>query len=165
MKTPREIILERHRAAAAKLEAIRPEQLAAMAKSPQGFGVQQSCTALTESPQNLKPDSFSRRATTFLSSLRAFPINFWHQSILPWRHVWAGMAAVWLGILTLNLVAGGSPRSASAQTARANPQVMAALHEQKDLLTQLLGPVVESSASHPKIPGPRSEQRHELFIA
>ncbi|HWF20206.1 MAG TPA: hypothetical protein VG754_13135, partial [Verrucomicrobiae bacterium] len=141
MKTPREIIMERHRAAETKLDAIRKEELAALA----------CASAIT--PKN----SFNLSA--------AFE-RFWRESIWPWRRVWTGIAAVWLGILALNLAAGGTPQpGSSGMTATKNPEVVTALLEQKKLLAQLLEPVMTSTPPSSKPPGPRSEQRQELFIA
>jgi hypothetical protein len=144
MKTPREIIMERHRAAETKLDAIRKEELAALA-----------CASATT--PNTPKNSF------WLSSIVE---RFWRESIWPWRRVWTGIAAVWLGILALNLAAGGTPQPGSGDmTATKNPEVVTALLEQKKLLAQLLEPVMTLTPASSKPAGPRSEQRQELFIA
>ena len=85
-----------------------------------------------------------------------------------WPHptAWAGLAAVWLVILGMNL----TTRDASTQVAKhfspVSPQVFLAFQEQERLLTELLGPHETPAAERPK-PGParpRSEGRRALLI-
>lgn len=155
MKTPREIILAQHRSAEDKLAAIRPEELAALARSSASNKKDQIATS--DRVKNLNQNGFARSIAVLIT-------EFWRQSIYPWRRIWAGIAAAWLGILALNAGFGQSSHSTIAQSASANPQVMAVLHEQKILLTQLLGPMAQPAIVRSTLPSPRSEQRHELFI-
>ena len=138
MKTPREIILDRHRAAEEKLNAISAQDLAAYAQT----------STIKE------PDSSTGRLAA----------RFWHEAIWPWRRAWAGFAAVWLGIVALHFASGDSPSSTISEAARANPQVIVVLEQQKQLLAQLLGPVSAPKETRSQ-PAPRSESRHELFVA
>jgi hypothetical protein len=135
MKTPRELILERHQAAKAKLKAIRADDLAVCARS-----------AAQPSPQ--------RRRAFNLSTAAA---RFWQETFWPWRRAWTGMAAIWVFILAFTLASRETPRAASARPPRPDPEVLAVLQEQKELLTQLLGPGVPPLISHLRAPSPRSE--------
>ena len=135
MKTPREIILERHQSAEAKLKAIRAEELAACARS-----------AAAET-------RFEPQATL---SLGAIAGQIWQEMFWPWRRVWAGVVAAWVIILGLGIAAGDTPRRASARPPRPNPEVLAVLHQQEQLLSQLLGTERPPRIAHPRAPGPRS---------
>ena len=66
MKTPRELILERHQSAETKLKAIRAEDLAACARS----AAQANCQA---------PPAFD-----FSTAV----VKFWQETFWPWRRAW-----------------------------------------------------------------------------
>jgi hypothetical protein len=134
VKTPRELILERHQSAEAKLKAIRAEDLA-------------SCTRSATEGSLQRPPAFD---------LAAAAVKFWQEALWPWRRAWIGMAAIWLVILAFSLVTGKAPRTASTKPPRPDPQVLAVLQEQKRLLTQLLGPGAPPLVSHLRTPVPRS---------
>lgn len=125
MKTPRELILERHQSAEARLKSIRAEDLAAYAK----------------------PDR----------DLWSAPVRFWQEALWPWRRVWIGIAATWVFILAFSLADGESPRAVTAKPSRPDPEALAVLQEQKELLTQLLGPGAAPQVSRLRTQGPRSE--------
>ena len=143
MKTPREILLERHRDAEAKLDAIRNTAVAEFTAAP-----------ATESAE--------RFSISFVAG------RLWSGLIQPYRRIWVGLAAVWVVILALNLAAGGGDegsktRMAETSMRRPEPEVVEALRQQKQLMAELLGqntplPVV------PKIPGRRGELRREENI-
>ena len=134
MKTPRELIIERHHAAEAKLKAIHAEDLAAYARSAAGTN--------------------SRRRPAF--SLAVFASSLWLEAVWPWRRAWIGVAAGWLVILTLHLATRDTPSTMAARPHRPNPEVMAVLQQQEQLLTQLLGTETPAHVSKPRTPGPRS---------
>ena len=134
MKTPREFILERYRPAEAKLKSIRAEDLAAYARSATQVSRQ-------------RPPAFD---------LSAAAGRFWQEALWPWRRAWIGIAALWGFILAFSLATGETPRTASTKPPRTDPQVLAVLQEQKELLTQLLGPGAPPLASRLRAPGPRS---------
>src|ERR1035438_7714486 len=81
MKTPRELILERHQSAEAKLKAIRAEDLAA-------------CTRSAAQPSRQRPP-----AVDFATAA----VRFWQETFWPWRRAWIGMAAIWVFILGFSL--------------------------------------------------------------
>jgi hypothetical protein len=134
MKTPREVILERHQSAEAKLKAIRVEDLAACARS-----------AVEASGE--------RQATLSLSAIAG---RLWQEMFSPWRRVWAGVAVTWVVILGLGLATGDMPRAASTGPRSANPEVLAVLQQQEQLLSQLLGREAPQRGSPSRTPGPRS---------
>ena len=128
MKTPRELLLERHASAAARLPA-RGEDLAAYTRS--------GCAIAESMP------------------LSALVQSFWTQAIWPWRRVWTGIAVGWVVVLAFGLSGSDSSVAASVQGDRANPEVQAVLEQQEQLLSQLLGRETSSHASPPQN-GPRS---------
>jgi len=134
MKTPRELILERHQSAEAKLKTIRAEDLAAYARSAAQVSRQ-------------RPPAFD---------LFTAAVRFWQEALWPWRRAWIGMAAIWVFILAFSLATGETPRTASTRPPRPDPEVLAVLQEQKQLLTQLLDPGAPPLASRIRTPGPRS---------
>jgi hypothetical protein len=134
MKTPRELILERHQSAEAKLKGIRAEDLAACARSA------------VEAGQERQPTL----------SLSAIAGQLWQDMFWPWRRVWAGVAVTWLVILGLALATGEMPRMRVARPPQPDPETLAALRQQERLLTQLLGGTAPPPVSRPRTPGPRS---------
>jgi len=93
-----------------------------------------------------------------------------HQlSTLLWPHpvAWAGLAAVWLVILGINLTTRDASQMVAKHASPVSPQVFMAFQEQERLLSELLGPRETPVAERPKprLPRPRSELRHGLLIA
>ncbi len=134
MKTPREIILARHQSAEAKLKAIRAEDLAACARSAGETG----------------------RQSTPAFDLMTAVVRIWQEALWPWRRAWLGMAAIWVAILAFGLAARDTSSTTSASPPRPDPEVLAVLREQKQLLAQLLGPEALPLILQLQIPGPRS---------
>jgi len=140
MKTPREILLQQHRAAEPRLDEIRRAAVAQMAKPP--------VTHTERLP------------------LRAL-LTLWRELIWPCRQTWAGLAAVWVVLLTLQLMS----RDASAVVARKSPppspEVLMVLRQQKLLLAELVDRPESRAADRPKVVPlrPRSERREEMWIA
>ncbi len=135
MKTPREVILERHQSAQTKLKVIRGEDLAACARS--------AAAGASVGPQ----------ATLRLGDIAG---QIWQEMFWPWRRIWAGVAATWLVILGLILAGGDMPRAASARPLRPNPEALAVLRQQELLLSQLLGREAPPRVTRPRTPSPRS---------
>src|SRR5579859_1912908 len=85
-----------------------------------------------------------------------------------WPHpkAWAGLAALWLLVLGLNFAAREPVR---LQLVRAitpsSPQMIEMLHQQQQLLAELVGPLDKPQVSHPKtvLPQPRSQRRQEAL--
>jgi len=93
----------------------------------------------------------------------------WLLSLL-WPHpkAWAGLAAIWLLVLSLNL-ATREPASSRvmSQTAARPLQLHEMLRQQEQLLAELLGPVEkpEITPTKPRDPQPRSQRREETLNA
>jgi hypothetical protein len=83
MKTPRQIILDRHRASEAKLNALRQAALKA------AFQV-------ASSPEDLHTPEAHQKGIPF-------PVLLWREFVLSSWRIWTGFAWVWLVILVLNL--------------------------------------------------------------
>ena len=144
MKTPREILLERHQAAEPKLDAIRQSVVAAV--------YDRRTTKITDSSPVTDRRHFWRE---FLFSLR------WHL---------AGLGASWLVILVLNLNVGPSTTFASALPAAKIPPpqiILASLRENRRELQQLIQPAESSETRPAKLfpRQPRSERRDKIQMA
>ena len=137
MKTPREILLDRHRSAGPKLDAVREAALAAAFT-----GTEQS----TKHPAEIRAPFVIRVAHVL-----------WRELFLPCRGIWAGLAAVWMVILVMNLSAGEKHTQLATVSSPPDKQVLAVLREQKEMLTQFVEPMIPSPAVRPKTPGPHGE--------
>jgi hypothetical protein len=143
MKTPREFILEHHRSADRQLQSIRPDELAALA----------AASAVPAGEVNRPRFSLALAAA-----------RFWRESIRPWRRVWAGLAAVWIAILALQLNSAEFSGLSAKFTASSATQALAAWQERNRLLAQFLGPDAPRLIAKPALPGPRSELRREYLV-
>jgi hypothetical protein len=92
-----------------------------------------------------------------------------HQlSSLLWPHpkAWAGLAMVWILILTVNFSTRDKAPVIAEKTALPSPEVVAELRQQKLLFAELIGPAETQVADRQKrfLPRPRSE-RTEILMA
>jgi hypothetical protein len=145
MKTPREILLERHRAAEGKLDAIRREALQLAAEGQ---------AASAQKPK---------------LTLAMIPLTIWRELFLPARRIWAGLAAVWVLIFVLR-VASSEPSPAYANNSQPPPssQDVEALKSQQKLFAELLWDDTKPGDSDkPKRswPVPHSELRRPIDMA
>ena len=150
MKTLREVLLEKHQAAEPKLDAIRERVTAGVAASA------------TNAPARAKGRERSWRpdASTFQIS--------WRRVLWSLRWHLAGLSAVWLVALLLNL--DPTPDLMQGMTHRNAPsprQLLAALREnQKQLRELIAAPASEPAPETPKpTPSPRSEARPFSTVA
>jgi hypothetical protein len=147
MKTPREILLERHRAAETRLNAI--------------------CSVIVENMNHKE----SKRQSSFLASLfLRCSQNFWRELLWPSPWAWAGAAAAWVLIFALNFAASAGPDGVSMANTRPLPAsvVEMALAERQSLMTSLLDSSPMEPAAPPRElirPRPRSERKSEWFCA
>ncbi len=92
----------------------------------------------------------------------------WRELFWPAPQAWAGLAAVWLVILGMNLATPEpAPQRLAHRAAPATPQTRELLKEQQLLFAELIGPVARPRAERPKTPAlqPRSQRREEFLNA
>jgi hypothetical protein len=145
MKTPREILFERHWAARPKLDAIRHEVVAKI--SHQGAKA---------------PSERINLAAWCLVGLD----KIWSELILPSRRIWAGLAAVWVLLLAVNLSQRDHSEVTMAETSTP-AQMAASFQQQQELLAQLIGPNEPAVAEPQKkyVPRPSSWRPFEIMTA
>ena len=84
----------------------------------------------------------------------------------PQRIAWAGLAAAWVVIITLNLATGETSKTISMTiaTAPATPETLQVLKQQRLLYAELVGRPELRPMDRLKIniPGPRSQRREEI---
>ena len=140
MKTPREILLQQHRAAEPKLDAIRRAVIASLPLKPAALA------------PGLPP---------------ALVRGLWRE--LNWSGFprWAGLAAVWVVILALQLASRDHTDVVARHTPPPSPEMLMALRQQKLLLSELIERPEPCAADRPKAvpPRPRSDRRSESAAA
>jgi hypothetical protein len=137
MKTPREILFDRHRAAEPKLDALTRCVV-------NNIAVSSACPSF---------------------SLCSLPQSFWREVILPSRRLWAGLAAAWVVILAANLdFRAGSPRLTASISPVAARNFMS-IREQENVVTAFNSLPEPTPAEPPKSrgPQPRTEIRPEFL--
>src|SRR6266545_4234255 len=145
MKTPREILLNRHQSANAKLDKLRSEVLS---------------TAWSRAPRAMHENVDPEKPMPVRAALA-----MWRELIWPCRRAWAGMAALWLVIGGINWQLSDTPKmTASARSASA-PALFETLEEQRRLLAELISPASSQSAEPPRRnPKPRSDRDSEIWM-
>jgi len=140
MKTPRDILLARHQAAAPKLDDIRCEVVRQL---------------------NNKETKEQSQAPFFVAWLLGCLDKIWQELFLPSRRVWSGLAAVWLLILAVN-IAQHEPSPAGKMTAA---PAMMSFREQQRWMNELFAdrtPPVEAEPPKTFAPKPRTENYQPL---
>jgi hypothetical protein len=145
MKTPREILLARHRAVEQKLDDIRQDVVGEL---------------------NNKASKTQSLPSSLVSRLVSCPNAIWRELIWPARRVWAGLAVVWLLILAVNVSMRDHSEIKVAKSTP-SPEVIMAFRQQQQLLNELIGPDDPPVAEAPKTysPRPASERRREPLIS
>ena len=110
------------------------------------------------------------RTTHHGSPSRSLLSTLNHQlSTLLWPHpaAWAGLAAVWVVILGINLTTRDASPLVAKQASPVSPQVFMAFQEQERLLTELIGPRETPVAEPPKPArrGPGASAATRLLMA
>jgi hypothetical protein len=139
MKTPREILTERHRSIGPKLDAMRQEVITMLPSSG--------------SADALHPKS--SRHWSFAATIR----KGWQQLIWPSRRAWAGMAVIWLAVLGANVGMKVTSQGMPSGRPASFRDIAQALEDQQRLLAELLPPKPAAAiqASRPSA-GPRSQR-------
>ncbi|HTR41001.1 MAG TPA: hypothetical protein VMH87_05250 [Pseudomonadales bacterium] len=148
MKTPREILLARHKVVEPKLDDIRHESVRAV-----------SSTAKAASPAPPSGERVGVRGQSVLQLL-------WHELILPSRSIWTGLAAVWILIFAANFSMRDHAPLALAKSSSA-PEMVQNFRQQEQLLTELIGPNESIIAEPQKAykPRPSSQRLPEILAA
>jgi len=118
MNTPRMILLRRHRAVEPRLDEIRQSVLSSVRR--------------TESVAAQQSESASRERSA------GWSVTVWRELIWSCRRAWAGLALIWLVVLGLNITTRDEPSVLAVSTLPPSPEVLAALREQGQLLSELL---------------------------
>ena len=145
MKTSREILLERHRAAETKLDALRREVMAAQLNN-----------------QETKEQS---QRSSFVTWFLCCSNKFWLELILPSRRIWAGLAAVWVLMIAVNVSLRDHSPGMAMKSAPGAAMILS-FQQQEKLLTELMGPseMRVAQPAQPLVPRPRSEGRFEILM-
>ena len=144
MKTPRELLLERHRSEGSRLDAIRRDVLVAVQPASAG-----------EPHRQAQP----RRAGSSLLAL-----------LLPFRWHLAGMSAAWILIALFNIDSSSAARQSLAQQEAPSPTTLrAALRENRRQIAELIesSPSVREPALQPPafVPQRRSDRQSPIALA
>jgi len=130
MKTPREILLDRHHKTEVRLDQIRDEVVA-------GLGEQED----------------SRRGSPLLI---AAILKLWRELVLPARYAWSGIAAIWIVILTVTFATReSSPVREADRAIYISPEIRRLLKAQEQLVAELLDRTEKHEAERPKAMPPR----------
>jgi hypothetical protein len=138
MKTPREILLEQHRSAAPKLDAIRRE--------------------VVEELNNQETKEQSRPAS-LVASLLGCSNKLWLELIWPCRRIWTGLAAVWVLLFIVDFSQRDNVSGVTGKPARSGEVIMSLQAQQRwmnELLADRSAPP-ETDRSRNFAPKPRSE--------
>ena len=138
MKTPHDILFARHQAAEPKLDAIRH---------------------LVVTELNHQDTKARSRATNLVFSCLGGAKQLWLQLVWPCRRIWAGLAAVWVLILIVNVSQRDGSQTMIAKSTP-SPEVMMTFRDQQKLLNELLADrLLPVEAEPPRIylPKPRTE--------
>jgi hypothetical protein len=139
MKTPREILLNRHQAASAGLDSVRKQVL------------------VTECRSEAKNSGLGSTRSQALPLRVA--LKLWSELILPARHIWGGLAFVWLLIFIVNLAESSRTGGELAKSNTESIELLAVWRQQQRL-AQLTDAVPGSSQKNQTtVPRPRSEQQ------
>lgn len=151
MKTPREVLLARHKAVEPKLDEIRCRALA------ESFGLRRE----TERHAALAPGAQTPKTVAPLRFATAVQI-LWRELIWPCRRTWAGLVAAWLAILTFNHSQSESGPTVVARATVPPAEIRLAFREQHRVLEEILGAKVSVTPAEPSRRlnnQPRSERR------
>jgi hypothetical protein len=149
MKTPREILLARHRAAAPKLDAIRRE--------------------VVEAAADVNRRKQSVRELTFAATLaNAIRLPF-RELVWPCRRTWTALAAVWIALFIFNVSQRDKLELAARKLPPPSPEAIMAWRQQERLLAELIGSSGTSGTGDAErrkifLPKPRTKNAEILMV-
>ena len=128
MKHPRDVILDRHRHAEPRLNAVR------------------SAVLSLSQTQHPKPDPPLEKNQSFV--LAQIATALWRELILPCRRIWIGLAAIWvfLAVVNFQIRPPQQAQFASVSVNALTPEIRAQLIRQYELRVSLL----ESDITQPE---------------
>ena len=131
MKTPREILLERHRAVEPKLDTVRRALVGEL---------------------NNKEIKEQRGANGFTKWYLRFLSQLWRELVLPSRRIWTGLAAVWMVLFVINISQRDNVSSVTGQPVRSAPVMMSWQTQQR-----LMNEVLADRMAPPDVDRPRND--------
>ena len=139
MKTPREILLARHRAAEVSLNQIRREVVAEMVRQETTTG--------------------ERALAREMPWIALTALKLWREVVWPSRRIWASLTAVWLMILGYHLIYSDRHARFAHGPAAPAQQLRSALEQRRELIAEFALLPQTKVAKPPKHrPQPRSER-------
>jgi len=146
MKTPREILLNRHQTAETRLDQIRREAVRVAA--------------------DVNRRSSPVRELTFAATAFRPLVILWRELVLPSRMAWAGIAAVWLVIGIMNLTKSDQTTTVAGAPSATPQDLRVAREQRRELMLELaLLPTTEPT-ERPKLNlQPRSDRRSAVACA
>jgi hypothetical protein len=136
MKTPKEILLETHRAIEPRLDQLREDVLA--------------------SELGGAAEAISTKRLNWRNIFTTIPLKLWNELIWPSRRAWAGLAAVWVALAVVHFSQRDS--TGSLKTAP-DPQMMAEWEEQQKLLAQLVSERTQMAQKTPAVVMPTTPDK------
>jgi hypothetical protein len=144
MKTPREILLNRHRSAAPKLDAIRREVVKVAAD-------------VNRRKQTVRELTF---AATLANAIRLSFLEL----VWPCRRIWTGLAAAWILIFAVNFSMRDPSPAITRKSPPASEMIFAWLQQQR-LMAELNGLPAPRDTEQQKIFRPRPRTEHTEILA
>ena len=144
MKTPREILFERHRQAQPRLDAVRWKALATLSPAEDATrahpeeGLAKSLVSQSSDLADANPALESARGNVLF--ILAFLKKAWLELIWRSRRVWAGMGVLWLAARAANLEMKTTSPEVPAVRSAVSRELAQAFEEQRRLLAELLPP-------------------------
>ena len=85
----------------------------------------------------------------------------------PCPQAWAGLAAIWLGILVINFATIDKTETVAKKSAPTSAEMIMVLKEQEQILTELIGPSDAPVLTRPRRldARPRSQARQQFLMA
>lgn len=145
MKTPRDFLLERHQAAAPKLDAVRRTVLVGL---------------------NHKDTKARSWTDDFVSLCLGGSNKLWQELVWPSRRIWTGLAATWMLIFVFNFSQRDPSELMARKSPPPSPEMILTFSQQERLLAELIGPNEAHAVEPPKpfLPQPRSEGRIAIVM-
>jgi len=140
MKTPRQVLFEKHRSAQPALDQVRRKALAALRDSPPGR-------------QRLLPVRIA--------------CQLWDNLIVPSRRTWSAIAAAWIFIVGFALAQAIETPGEPVSQMACSPEIVLALRQQQREFKELVrteAPPPDSAEPQLKKPQPRSSLKPVVLI-